>query len=58
MARMARIVVPDCPHHATRRGNRRQRTCFSISGHARHLAFVAAFSAPSRLSPGRHPDCR
>jgi putative transposase len=29
MARMARVVVPDIPHHITQRGNRRQRVFFS-----------------------------
>jgi hypothetical protein len=29
MARMARIVIPDYPHHITQRGNRRQKTFFS-----------------------------
>jgi putative transposase len=24
MSRLSRIIVPDCPHHATQRGNRRQ----------------------------------
>ncbi|MFQ5586315.1 MAG: transposase [Thermodesulfobacteriota bacterium] len=29
MARIARVVVPDHPHHITQRGNRRQQTFFS-----------------------------
>lgn len=28
MGRIARIVVPGCPHHVTQRGNRRQKTFF------------------------------
>ena len=28
MARLARIVVPDCPHHVTARGNRREPIFF------------------------------
>jgi len=28
MARIARVIVPGCPHHITQRGNRRQRTFF------------------------------
>jgi REP element-mobilizing transposase RayT len=28
MARMARVVVPNIPHHVTQRGNRRQRVFF------------------------------
>jgi len=29
MARLARIVVPDCPHHIVQRGNRRQNVFFN-----------------------------
>jgi REP element-mobilizing transposase RayT len=29
MARLARLVVPDVPHHVTQRGNRRQPVFFS-----------------------------
>ena len=29
MARLARIVAPNTPHHVTQRGNRRRRTFFS-----------------------------
>ncbi len=29
MPRIARLVVPDIPHHVTQRGNRRQRVFFS-----------------------------
>jgi len=28
MARLARVIVPDCPHHVTQRGNRRERIFF------------------------------
>jgi hypothetical protein len=28
MTRLARIVVPDCPHHVTQRGNRREPIFF------------------------------
>jgi REP element-mobilizing transposase RayT len=28
MARMARVVIPNYPHHITQRGNRRQKTFF------------------------------
>ena len=28
MARLVRIVVPDCPHHVTARGNRREPIFF------------------------------
>jgi len=29
MARIARVVIPNCPHHITNRGNRRQTVFFS-----------------------------
>ena len=31
MARLARLIVPEIPHHVTQRGNRRQRVFFSDS---------------------------
>ena len=30
MARIARVVVPDLPHHVTRRGSRRQPVFFDV----------------------------
>jgi len=37
MARLARIVVPNLPHHVTQRGNGRQRTFFEDDVHYRDL---------------------
>jgi putative transposase len=34
MARLARIVVPDVPHHVTQRGNGRQQTFFGADDYA------------------------
>jgi putative transposase len=31
MAKLPRIVIPDCPHHVIQRGNRRQKVFFSDS---------------------------
>lgn len=42
MARLARIVVPDVPHHVTQRGNRRQPVFFSDDDHAAYVELVAA----------------
>lgn len=42
MARLARIVVPDVPHHVTQRGNRRQPVFFGEEDHAAYRALVAA----------------
>jgi putative transposase len=33
MPRIARIVIPGCPHHVTQRGNHRQRVFFAESDH-------------------------
>jgi putative transposase len=42
MARRARLVVPDYPHHVTQRGNRRQKTFFSAADHRQYIAIVEA----------------
>ena len=41
MARLARIVVPDIPHHVTQRGNRRQEVFFSDRDYAAYRDLVA-----------------
>jgi len=41
MARLARIVVPDVPHHVTQRGNRRQTVFFSDEDYAAYRDTVA-----------------
>ncbi|OGX11287.1 MAG: transposase [Omnitrophica bacterium RIFOXYB12_FULL_50_7] len=40
MARMARVVVPDIPHHITQRGNRRQSVFFSDADKAEYIHFL------------------
>ena len=40
MARIARIVIPDVPHHVTQRGNRREPVFFEDGDYARYLAFL------------------
>ena len=40
MARMARLVVPEYPHHVTQRGNRRQRTFFSESDYRAYIKLL------------------
>lgn len=42
MPRMARVVVPDVPHHLTQRGNRRQPTFFTDDDYRAYLALIAA----------------
>ena len=41
MARIARLVVPNIPHHVTQRGNRRQRTFFCREDYLAYIALVA-----------------
>lgn len=41
MARIARLVVPDHPHHVTQRGSRRQTTFFSCSDYQMYITLVA-----------------
>jgi len=40
MARMARVVVPHCPHHVTQRGNRKQKTFFYESDYREYMRFL------------------
>jgi putative transposase len=41
MARLARVVVPEVPHHVTQRGNRRQQTFFVEDDYAAYLALLS-----------------
>ena len=41
MARLARIVIPDVPHHVTQRGNRRLPIFFSDEDRAAYLTLLA-----------------
>ena len=41
MARLARIVVPDYPHHITQRGNRRQETFFCDEDYEAYISLMA-----------------
>ena len=43
MARMARVVVPNYPHHVTQRGNRRQATFFCRSDYQLYIEPVAQY---------------
>ena len=45
MARLARLVVPDAPHHVTQRGNRRERTFFEDGDYRFYLDLLAETSA-------------
>lgn len=41
MPRMARVVVPNYPHHVTQRGNRRQKTFFSDDDYVAYLDLLS-----------------
>ena len=41
MARLARIVIPNYPHHITQRGNRRQKTFFSADDYQIYIELLA-----------------
>jgi putative transposase len=42
MARLARVVVPEAPHHITQRGNRRERVFFEDSDYRLYLDLIGA----------------
>jgi putative transposase len=41
MSRLARIVVPDYPHHIIQRGNRRQQTFFCDEDYEAYISLMA-----------------
>ncbi|MGY3446325.1 MULTISPECIES: transposase [unclassified Bradyrhizobium] len=45
MARLARVVIPGCPHHLTQRGNGRARTFFGDGDYALYRDLLAAHCA-------------
>ncbi len=48
MARMARLVVPNFPHHITQRGNRRQRTFFCEADYRYYIELVAKYARKAK----------
>lgn len=48
MARIARLVIPDLPHHVTQRGNRRGRTFFEADDYALYLDLLSEAAARAR----------
>lgn len=44
MARMARVVIPNYPHHVTQRGNRRQQTFFCEADYRYYIELLSRFS--------------
>ena len=41
MARIARVVAPEAPHHVTQRGNRRQQTFFCDDDYRAYLRLMS-----------------
>jgi len=41
MARIARVVVPDFPHHITQRGNRRQKVFFCSADYEAYISLMS-----------------
>jgi len=50
MARLARVVVPGCPHHVTQWGNRRQPVFFSEGDYRAYVALMAECCAKHGLT--------
>ena len=44
MPRMAAVVIPDCPHHLTQRGNRRDGAFFTEADRARYLDLLGQYA--------------
>jgi putative transposase len=49
MPRMARIVIPDVPHHVTQRGNRREDVFFADEDRRRYLLLLLEYSQKHAL---------
>jgi len=49
MPRMARIVIPDVPHHVTQRGNRREDVFFDDEDRRRYLLLLLEYSQKHAL---------
>ena len=47
MPRMARVVIPNYPHHVTQRGNRRQKTFFRDEDYRYYIELMSEFSVKS-----------
>ena len=49
MPRIARVVVPEIPHHITQRGNRNQTVFFSDEDRVAYLELIKRFSRQNRV---------
>ncbi len=49
MARIARVVVPDSPHHIIQRGNRRQKVFFNDTDRKTYLDYLRIYAKPAGI---------
>ncbi len=49
MARMARLVIPNYPHHVTQRGSRKQTTFFSTQDYLLYVDLLASAKEKARV---------
>ena len=50
MARLARVVIPEYPHHVIQRGNRRQQTFFCDDDYRLYLKIMSEWTERCRLA--------
>jgi len=50
MPRIARVVIPDIPHHIIQRGNRRQPVFFSDDDRSAYLDYLCLHAKPAGIS--------
>ena len=50
MARLARVVVPGCPHHIIQRGNRRQEVFFNDDDRKAYLGYLILYAKPAGIN--------
>ena len=54
MSRIARIVIPGCPHHVTQRGNHRQRVFFSDADYEIYLKLLRKYYLKYKVGMAGH----
>jgi putative transposase len=50
MPRIARLVIPGCPHHVTQRGNQRQRVFFADSDRGLYFELLRRYFTRYRIA--------
>jgi len=49
MTRIARVVIPDIPHHVVQRGNRRQKVFFNDEDRLTYLDYLRIYANPAGI---------